>query len=345
MKGMGRKAKKTSFLMEMIRLVKHPELFVKWWSRWRTVPVIDWIKAAQCFRERDFHTASKLYAAGLKRNSRHRAALCARFDYAYSLYRLGRLDEAKEQLRVITKRDGKLRDAYLLLASIELTTGDATDAIHTLQRAVDIFAEDSKVASAYAHALMTANAPKPMIMEAKAKLESQREQLPLESPQVELIDAALARFEILYGNQDLGDRLVSRVLAGGRAPIEIILLRGEKLLEKNRILLAREQFTRAMRKSPSNPRSPMLLARSYLRDGAFKDTTRAVQLATLACNLSRWNDVECLYVLSEAYRESGEFDASELVENRASILSSTHELSFDEIQKTSLEVERLRSMS
>lgn len=324
-------------------LTKEPKKFYDWYLQWRSFPVVDWISAAEHFKAKDFHSASKLYKKGLVRRKGHKASVCARFDYAYCLYRLGKSDEAVSELNIIISSKNSIRDAFILLSSIYLYKGDNASALEVLNRGRENFKGDVKLLCSYAHCLMNSNAKKIEFLDVKKELDEQRRALPLDSDGLNLVDAALARYEMIHGKQEIGDRLLARMLAAGAAPIELIILRGDRLIEKGRIQLGRDQYSRALEKSPQNPKPMLALAKSYLICG-HEEPLKAVQLATAACTLSSWKDVEALKVLAEANRINGDCDGAELFDSRASSLCSIANLKLDSIENVVEEIEKLREL-
>ncbi|MCC6954939.1 MAG: hypothetical protein IT290_12550, partial [Deltaproteobacteria bacterium] len=226
----------------------------EWIRLWHTLPVREWIAAAEHFRNADFRSALRYYNRGLSRKTTHVAADCARLDRAYCLYRLGELKAAAEGLRTLVEQGSKLRDVYLLLARIELTMGRSWSAIDVLKTYRGMNASDLQTELSLCWCYMLGEARAGDIERIRHRLHHLRTKVSLTDPNSILVDTALAHFEIHYGDEDYGDQLLVRVLASGSAPFEAVLLRGERWLDEGRFLQGREQLERAIQRMPQDPR-------------------------------------------------------------------------------------------
>ncbi len=297
-------------------LAARPHLAFDWIRMWKSLPVLSWIRAANAFVEGDFTVASSFYEQGLSRNLRHPARHCARLDYAYCLFRLGRIVDASEELESLISEGAMLKNAYLLLARLQHVQGASLSALSTICEYLENFPEDVQALAAYIHISGQCRIRLPKLTQVKGELQALKSKFLLDDHRQLIIDAALAHYEVRFGDRAVGERLLARVLATGQAPTEAVLLRGEAFLEVGRIEQARQQLERAFRMSPQNPIAPRLLAETYLVPGDFSEPTWAVQLSELSCQLSAWKNARCLEVLSRAYEASGEDIGAELVDAR-----------------------------
>jgi predicted Zn-dependent protease len=140
----------------------------------------------------------------------------------------------------------------------------------------------------------------------------------------------------------VADHLLARVIAGGGAPFEVFLVKGEKQLEEGRIVPARDQFERAMRLVPQDPRPLALLAKTYLAPGDSYEPEYALQLAQLACERSHYENPEMLLILAEAYETVEDPSNALLISTRMKALTSTRQINFDYLQRVEEQLQRLR---
>src|SRR5262249_31179798 len=113
----------------------------------------DWIRGAELFRSGEFKRARHYYERGLKRHGAHAASACARLDFAYCLYQDCDLARAISELEKLTSTSTHLKDAYLLLAKLQLITGKSKEAVFTMKRCLAIVPDDVQAALCYAHAM------------------------------------------------------------------------------------------------------------------------------------------------------------------------------------------------
>lgn len=307
-------------------LMVRPRMAVEWYRMWRTVPVKDWLRAADLFIRGDYSRAAEYYRRGLSHRPMHPASTCARMDLAYCCYRLGRLDEAIELLDLLVGQRVSLRDAYLLRAKLAGIVGCPQDGFEVLAIGNEVFPDDVSILASSLHINLSHQIDARRLHECFGQLLRLKQQLALEDERQVTLDTALAHYELRCGDTEAGDRLLARVLATGAAPYEAVLLRGERLLRLGRILSAREQLTRAMRSAPRNPRPVQLLAETYLVAGYTEEPEFAEQLASVACRLSHWENPECIELLARAYDRKCDYNSSELLKARAQSLRSAQKV-------------------
>ncbi len=298
-----------------------PSLMIGWWKLWKTLPVTDWIRGAELFRSGEFKRALFYYERGLNRHSNHAAAYCARLDFAYCLYQENEINKSVTELEKLVSAGAQLKDAYLLLAKLQLILGRNKDAVSTMKRCLTFLPDDVQAALCYAHVMFESETNGATMKLVKDFVGSFRERLSLDDPMHVAVDAALATYECYFGDEEVGERLLARALASGVAPFEAIMLRGERWLEQGRVTQAREQLERAAKCCPADPRPYMRLAESYLLEGELLEPEYAVQLSTVACKRSNWQHRECLEVLRAAYIHIEDRDMVELIEDRLRALA------------------------
>jgi len=321
-----------------------PALLLSWWRTWKTLPVLPWIAGAEYFKSGDFRLAAESYRRGLEKYPHHRANFCARLDYAYCLFQLNALSEAMAELRKVVVQEPGLKDGHLLLAKLQLYTGQAVSAARTMRRALDIFEADPQIILCFAHCVIAAKGPTAQLAEVREKLRSLRARLDFADPYYSAVDAAIACYEFRFGDIEFADQLLVRVIASGGAPFEAFLAKGEHLLENGRISQARDQFERAMCLVPQDPRPLTLLARCYLTEGDFYEPEHALQLASMACSRSHYENSEALSVLADAYSAIGDMHGAMLISARMKALTSTRQINFDYLRRVEQQLQRLRSV-
>ncbi len=325
-------------------LVVRPREFVRWVRLWKTRPVWSWVRAAEAFKNKEFVQAAKLYREGIEKFPEHPAVSSAKLDLAYCLYRSSEYQSALDVLQYLLGGTENPKDVYLLTARIQMYIGCALSASNTMSSCLQKFPGDIQTLSCYMHSALYSCASLEEQQSIQAELVRLKAGLCLDDKRNLHLDTALAHFEIVRGDIRAGERLLARVLATGEAPFEAVLLRGERLLERGRILPAREQLTRAMTASPRDPRPVLLLARSYLRNGTEANSAWARQLAEVACQLSCWQNAECLNVLARAYEASNQKANAQLFYERMKTLPSMDELGVSYYQ-SSLEQLRAQKVS
>lgn len=331
--------------MRFSPLFVRPSVLFRWWRIWRTVPVLSWIRAAELFREGNFRKASEYYLRGLTQFPNHKAAACARLDYAYCNFRLGEIDVALREVSEVTRVERPLRDALLLHVKVLCATSENKQALAVIRKAVNLYADEVVVLARYVHIALWLKDTDSHIAIVIERLKAARAAKSLEDPQQIIIDVAIAHYELVSGtNREEGEKLISRAFATGRAPVEAFIIKGEQLLEEGRVVVARELLSRACKMAPQDPRPYALQAKSYLGETDQSDAPWAVQIATQACRISGWQHIESVQVLADAYAENGEEEVAELFNERAKLLMSTKGINFAHIRAASVQIERLRNL-
>jgi predicted Zn-dependent protease len=326
---------------DLLWLAGRPKLIVEWYRMWGTTPSVCWLRAADAFINKDFKRAVGYYERGLAQKPAHVARHCAVMDLAYCRYRTGDLEGAATELQKLTAESVALRDAYLLLAKINDILGKPDQSLQVLGDGLLLFPQDLKLMLAYMHTSLFYGLFHSRLGEVREQVLQIKRGLMLDDERQVFIDAALAHYELRCGDAECAERMIVRVLATGKAPHEIVILRGERLFEQRRVIQAREQLGRAMRLAPRNPRPVRLLAESYLLSGDFQEPEWAEQLATVACRLTNWKNIECLELLSRAYDEKGDTSTAELLSEKVREVRMTVELERVQLESPSGHVRAL----
>ena len=289
-----------------------PTLWFAWLRVWKGLPEIRWMLAAHHFRNGNYRLAAEFYKAGLV-NKQHPAFRFAQLDLAYCLFRLRDPDASRIVLKEILASEQRLRDAYLLLAEIELLFGDHDTAETVLKNCLYDFPDDFKATLLLAQTVFSSPAKSSQFSETLDLLYRLREARQLDDAEMPSIDMLIAQYQLFYGDSAKGEKQLARVLAHEASPLEASLLRAEWLLEQGRTFQAQVQLGRVAERMPLNPRPLALLARSYLIEGALSNFTWALNLAQTACQLSSYRHPEYLEILAAAYEANHEDLAALLI--------------------------------
>jgi len=298
-----------------------PQLVIGWWKLWKTLPIADWIRGAEFFRSAEFKRATFYYSRGIRKYPKHKAVACARLDFAYCLYQLNDLAPAAQELEKLVTDGSYMKDSLLLLTKLQLVLGNIKNASATIKKCLSLYPDDVQVALCYAHIMYESDSPAQSMKLVKDFINTFREKLNLDDPMHVAVDTALAYYECWFGDEEVGERLLSRALASGVAPFEAIVLRGERWIEQGRIQQGREQLERAAKYCPADPRPYVRLSESYLIEGEWFEPEYSVQLATVACKRSNWQNQECLEVLRSGYLHLEDADMVELIDSRLKSLN------------------------
>lgn len=292
-------------------------LYQNWWKTWGTFPVRSWLKAAQLFKAAQYERAIALYRRGLETHALHPARICARLDLAYCLYRVGRLKEAEEELRIAANLAPQSRDAHLRLAQLQLWTGHGLEAAWTVRRALRSLSADVELATVFFLAAYEGNAPAHLMRDAIVALKSVTVPDDCAERVRHRYEVAQACLLLAEGKKIAGRRELSRLAGQIHTSIEAILAYSQVLLRDGKISFARQQLRRGMLIAPQHPRILSLLAESYLKSGLWYNPDYAVQLAQNACQLSGWTSPREMHVLAESYYHLGDKMAALVTASRA----------------------------
>jgi len=301
---------------------------VLWVRIWKTIPVFQWIKGAQAFREERYQESAEYYRKGLSKYANHPAHFSARFDLAYCLERLGHYEEAIQELSYITTQKYPMLECYQAKARLLSFLGRYSTALETLRQGRKLFPQDISLIISFMHLSLSSGLAQNELDEMKEILETRKFENKRSEKEENEIQVALAHYELLLGDSIVGDTMLVRALSSGNAPVEGLLIRGKRLFSLGRYLQAREHFKTAMIQSPGDPHPLRLLSESYLASGAEGELTWAIQLAESACRLSKWKSAESVELLSRAYESNKEAEKAELFMERLRHMSQASNLPF-----------------
>lgn len=298
-------------------------LLTKWWKTWGTLPIYSWVKAAALYRKGQFAAAEKHYQRGLERHPTHPANFCAKIDLAYCQFKLGRLDEAEHELRLVSTQLPQSREAYLRMARLQMWRGQSLEAAWTIRRALRNVPVDPEFAALYLIAALDSGAPGYLLNEALQVSKSVENS---EKPSVKL-QAARAR-ALMNTKSSTGVEYqtarteLAQLSAATNAPYESIILFSEVLIAEGKIAHARRLLRRALHSAADYPRILSLLAETYLKSGPFYNAEYAKQLATTACQNTTWTSPREMHILAEAYYHVGDKVSALIIASKAKELGS-----------------------
>jgi len=286
------------------------KLYHRWWKAWGTLPVGTWVRAAANYRAGRFQVAVNEYRIGLNEAPHHPAAMSARLDLAYCLFKAGDLETAARELKFVISQSPVSREGYLRLANIQMWLGQKVEAAWTMRRAMRNVPRDAELVGTFLLALIENSGPSYLLKEAI------RESIQLKDTHPKL-EVAKARLKILEGQITQGTNDLEALAIEKGASREAVLAYAEILVADGKIAQARLHLRRLMTSSTSHPRVLSLLAESYLKSGPFYNTDYAIQLATNACQATNWVSPREMHILAEAFYHAGDRIAALLVASKA----------------------------
>jgi len=272
--------------------------YKNWYKTWRTFPIVQWIKASDLYRDGDFKGAEDFYRKGLAKHPFHEAGYCARLDLSHCLFKQGRYEEAKSELKLIMNQVPSLREAYVRLARLQMWVGENLEAAWTMRRALREVTHDGELVALFTTATLEHGAPGYLLREAEEAFQKLSE----EEKSNRKMEVAASRLEMIRGNYQKGRSRLAFLASGPSAPFEAVVAYGEVLLKEGRVAIARQQLRRALMVVSNHPKVLILFAESYLKSGPYHNADFARQLATSACQNSGWLSPEALHTLAEAYK-------------------------------------------
>lgn len=294
-------------------MVDRIRLYKKWWSTWKTIPVLAWVKAAALYRDGNYQEAIQYYEKGLAKHRSHPARFCARMDLAYCLFHEKRYQEAEKHLKNVTTFFPRSKEAHLRLARLQMWTGRSLDAAWTMRRALRSITADPDVVALFMIAVLDNGGPAFLlkeVIEASLKLDK-------EAQQNLRLQAARARLTMNRGDKEKGREFLEKVASDEKAPLEALIIYAEVLLETKKVANARRYLKRALNKAPAHPRVLSMLAQSYLCAGPFYNAEYARQLATDACQNTGWLSPREMHILADAYYHLNDKISSLIIASKA----------------------------
>jgi Tetratricopeptide repeat len=277
-----------------------------WWRAWGTVPVPEWIAAAECYRDGQFTRAIGLYESGFYSSDTHRAATSARLDLSYCLFREGRIREAEAHLLKVIVDNPLLREGYVRLSRLFLWIGSPNQAVELLFDAAERVPFDQELSALLIFAVLESSAPRFMLENALAMSEIHQSVKGKKKNHSQLLATSAAHLLLHSGETQKAYDELNRCILQGNAPLEAYLLRAKWLVQEKKYIEAREDLLQCLMLQPGHPESLSMLSRLYLATDVFDQPGYALNLAVLACQSSGWMSGRELLVLAEVYMRAGD---------------------------------------
>lgn len=288
-------------------------MYLKWWHTWKTLPVLNWVKAASLYRKGEYNSAIKYYEQGINKHHQHPAYIYACIDLAHCYFKTGQLSQAEEQLKQVTGHSPQLKEGHLRLAHLQSWTGRPLEAAWTIRRALREISADAELIAIFMLAVIENEGPDYLLKEAT---EAASKLLP-QHMDCHKLQVAKAKFAMLKGSYEEGRTALANLATASSTSLEAILLFSEVLLQEGKVSYARQQLRRAMTVAPDHPRLLSLFAQTYLKSGPFYNPDFARQLATQACQSASWQSAREMHILAETYYHVGDKAFALLVASKA----------------------------
>lgn len=293
------------------RLVRH---YSNWWKTWRSLPVFDWVRAADLYRAGRYESAEAFYRAGLADHLHHPARFSARLDLAYCLFKQRKLKDSEMELRMVATSSNLPREGYLRLARLQLWSGFPLEAAWTIKRALQRVEPDGEMVASFLLAVLENGGPDYLLNEAVAYLDK----LTPFDREHKLLKVALAQLKLHCGDYEGGKAELATLCAKPNAPFEAFIPYVTILLrEEGRIEECKHHLRRAMAVAPDYPRLLSLFAELYLVSGESYNAEFAVQLASAACQQTNWSSPREMHILAESYYHQHDRFAALIMANKA----------------------------
>jgi len=285
----------------------------QWWKTWKTLPILPWIKGAVFFRAGKYQLAIKSYEKGIKNYKKHPARYCARMDLAYCLFKEKKFEEAEKHLKYVISALPRSKEAYIRLAKLQIWIGHSLDAAWTIRRALNTLPLSAELAELFLYAVLDNGGPPFLLQEAVQAVTA----LSKEERQEKSLLAVRARFLLTRGKKEKALKVLEKIVSEEAPAFDSLLIYAGELLEDNQVERARIFLHRALKKSPEHPRVLSLLAESYLKSGSNYNAEYALQLATQACQSSKWLSPREMHILAEAYYHQSDKMSALIIATRA----------------------------
>lgn len=313
------------------------DIYIKWWQTWRTLPVLQWVRAAQLYRAGQFEKAETFYLQGLAKRPNHPARFSARLDLAYCLFKARKLTEAEEHLTEVIAQSPNLREAHLRLARLQLWLSRPGDAAWTLRRALQRIPVDSELAALFLIAVIESDGPSYLLKEATtfAKHVSQ------DGDSSDLLKVAHARLLVHRGERSRGKALLRDLALQNNALFEGVVAFAEVLIDDGEVVEGIRHLRRALQVTHDHPRVLTLLAEAYLKESELYNPDFSRQLATTACQTTNWCAPKEMHMLAEAYLRSGDKMSALIIASKAKETGSRLMSAYPEVRDLDRLIETL----
>ncbi len=290
-----------------------------WRKTWRTFPILAWIQGAKFYKEGKFDKAAKLYEKGITRHPTHPARYAAQLDLAFCYFRSMEFVKAEVLLQELILDNPNLLEAHILLVRLYLWTGRPVNASSHISLHIRNFSHSAELTTLYLMACIESETNGDLLQEAISFFSKSHSinQVTAGSTLDLLSKTANAMLQYYLGEETESIKTLNQIVGSSCPPVEALLRLAYIYLKQCRYEETLSLLHRALRASPSNPNILLALSRCYLRLRTKDSVLYAVQLATSACQASNWLNNQALWMLTEAYIETGNFIDAALVARKA----------------------------
>lgn len=280
--------------------------------RWRSLPVIDWVKASRLYKSGDYRTAATFYSRGLRRHLQHPAAPSALLDLSFCEFRNKKVLESEKYLGMLLKRDPKNIEASIRLARLLLWSRRVEESLCVVKKSLCLTIKNESLRSLY---LLAATGSKTLYENEKNRV---YDVLSIDSED-HIDQIARARIFFFEGNTSVAKTILTKLCTASPCPLEALHTLGEILLSEGNARASKYFIKRSLALSPDNPMSLYLLAQWY---GVSSAPHFAVDHARKACQITGWKSPLFLKALTEAELSIGDKVSALLIASKAEELLS-----------------------
>lgn len=271
---------------------------IKWQKTWHTMPVFDWVKAANLYKKGQYYHAAKLYKKGMESHSHHIAFKSAQNDYLICLMKTGEYLLCASYLERLVSDDNCEQKYLLQLASIYLRFGEVKKRQELLIKCVQKYGIDEFNIAQIIHSSIDAGEINYFSSKLRLSLGKIKKNI--------FINTAISRWNYQLNMSAANRATIANLAAQSNAPLEAQLIYADILRQEDRYDYARKHYVKAMVIAPRDPRPYIGNAKCLLYLGLEHHINSALGMALEAVRLSCWKNHMALQILAECYVKTGD---------------------------------------